>query len=111
MDLAIVPPLRRSLHTEKAPHPLRDQLAELIEDSAIDLLDPERLAVHAEDMRLKERDRVHHIGLVVNALVLSALQRSTPTGACSMRAGPTRRSAARRRARTRSGATCTRPFP
>ena len=110
MDLAIVPPLRRSLHTEKAPHPLRDQFAELIEDSAIDLLDPERLAARAEDMRL-ERDRVHHIGLVVDALVLSALQRSTPTGACLMRAGPTRQSAARRRARTRSGATCTRPFP
>ena len=42
-------------------------------------LDPERLAARAEDMRLKERDRVHHIGLVVDALVLSALQRSSDT--------------------------------
>lgn len=79
MELAVVPPLRRSLRAEKAPDPLRDRLAELIEASALDLLDPERLAARAEDLRLKERDRVHHIGLVVNALVLSTLQRSTDT--------------------------------
>src|SRR5262249_34614554 len=33
----------------------------------------------AEDLRIKERDRVHHLGLIVDALVLSALQRSTDT--------------------------------
>jgi hypothetical protein len=79
MDLAVVPPLRRSLRPERVPDPLRDRLAALIETSALDLLDPERLAARAEDLRLKERDRVHHLGLVVDALVLSALQRSTDT--------------------------------
>ena len=44
----------------------------------------------AEDLRLKERDRVHHIGLVVDALVLSALQRSSDTnGRLLDAAGPT----------------------
>src|SRR6202789_742672 len=47
MDLAVVPPLRRSLRPEKALDPLRD--------------------------------RVHHVGLIVVSLVLSALQRSTDT--------------------------------
>jgi len=79
MDLAIVPPLRRSLRPERAPDPLREQLAKLIETSAVELLDPERLAARAEDLRIKERDRVHHVGLIVDALVLSALQRSTDT--------------------------------
>jgi len=79
MQLAVVPPLRRSLRPEKALNPLRDRLAGLIETSALDLLDPERLAARAEDLRLKERDRVHHVGLVVDALVLSAMQRSTDT--------------------------------
>ncbi len=79
MDLAVVPPLRRSLRPEKLPDPLRDRLAALIETTALELLDPERLAARAEDLRLKERDRVHHIGLIVDAMVLSALQRSTDT--------------------------------
>ncbi len=79
MELAIVAPLRRSLRPERALDPLRDRLAELIETSALELLDPERLAARAEDLRLKERNRVHHVGLVVDALVLSAMQRSTDT--------------------------------
>jgi ADP-ribose pyrophosphatase YjhB (NUDIX family) len=79
MQLAILPPLRRTLRAEKAPDALREPLAELIESSALALLEPERLAARAEDLRLKERDRVHHAGLVVNAMVLSAMQRSTDT--------------------------------
>jgi hypothetical protein len=79
MELAVVPPLRRSLRPEKAPDPLRDRLAAQIETSALELLDPERLAARAEDLRIKKRDRVHHLGLIVDAMVLSALQRSTDT--------------------------------
>jgi putative transposase len=79
MDLAVVPPLRRALRPEKAPDPLRDRLAELIEASALELLDPARLEARAEDLRLIERHRVHHVGLLVASLVLSALQRSTDT--------------------------------
>jgi hypothetical protein len=79
MELAIIPPLRRSLRPEKAPDPLRDRLAALIETTALELLDPERLAARAEDLRVKDRNRVHHIGLIIDAMVLSALQRSTDT--------------------------------
>jgi len=79
MELAVIPPLRRSLRREKPVDPLRDRLASAIEASALDLLDPERLAARAEDLRLKERDRVHHIGLIVTALVLSSMQRSSDT--------------------------------
>ena len=79
MELAVVPPLRRSLRPEKAPDPLRDRLAALIETTALELLDPERLAARAEDLRVKDRNRVHHIGLIIDAMVLSALQRSTDT--------------------------------
>jgi putative transposase len=79
MDLAVIPPLRRTLRPEKAPDPLRDRLAALIETTALELLDPERLAARAEDLRVKDRNRVHHIGLIIDAMVLSALQRSTDT--------------------------------
>lgn len=79
MDLAVIPALRRPLRSEKVPDPLRDQLAEIIEASAIGLLDPARLDARAEDLRIIERHRVHHVGLVVASLVLSALQRSTDT--------------------------------
>src|SRR5262245_50294393 len=79
MDLAVVLPLRRALRPERAPDPLRDRLAELIEASALELLDPARLEARAEDLRLIERHRVHHVGLLVASLVLSALQRSTDT--------------------------------
>jgi hypothetical protein len=80
MELAVTPPLRRSLRSEKAPHPLRDRFAVLIEESsALALIEPARLAARAEDLGIKERDRVHHIGLIVNAMVASAMQRSTDT--------------------------------
>lgn len=79
MQLAIRPQLRRTGRSERAVHPLRDQLASVIETTAVDLLDPDRIELMAEDMRLVERHRVHHSGLVVNALILSAFQRSTDT--------------------------------
>ena len=56
MELAVVPPLRRSLRPEKAPDPLRDRLAALIETTALELLDPERLAARAPIKRLSTRD-------------------------------------------------------
>jgi len=78
-ELFVVPPLRRTLRSEQAPDPLRDQLAAIVERSALEMLDPALIEAQAEDMRLVERQRVHHAGLVVVALVLSALQRSTDT--------------------------------
>jgi putative transposase len=50
-----------------------------VEETAVELLDPERILALAEDMRVSHRKRVHHAGLVIDSLVLSALQRSTDT--------------------------------
>ena len=58
---------------------LREMLADVIESSAIDLLDPERLQAIAEDLRVVERRRGYHAGLVAVSLILSAMQRSTDT--------------------------------
>lgn len=58
---------------------LREVLAGIVEASAQSLLDPERLQAIAEDLRLVERRRGYHAGLVAVSLVLSALQRSTDT--------------------------------
>lgn len=79
MDLAIIPPLHRSLRPERAPDPLRDRLAVHVEQATLSLLDPSAIEGLAEDMRVIERHRVHHGGLVVTAFVLSALERSTDT--------------------------------
>lgn len=79
LELFVVPPLRRALRSERAPDPLRDQLAAVVERSALELLDPARIEAQAEDMRLIKRRRVHHAGLLTVALILSALQRSTDT--------------------------------
>ena len=78
-ELFVIPPLRRALRSEQAPDPLRDQLASVVEQSALEMLDPALIEAQAEDMGLVKRRRVHHAGLVVVSLMLSALQRSTDT--------------------------------
>ena len=45
----------------------------------LSVLDPAAIEALGEDMRVIERHRVHHGGLVVTALVLSAFERSTDT--------------------------------
>src|SRR3989337_1265957 len=79
MELAVVPRLRRPLAPEGAPDPLRDRLARLVEQSTLSMLDPDRIEAIGEDMRIIQRKRVHHGGLVVCAFILSALERSTDT--------------------------------
>jgi len=64
---------------KQAHFELRELLADVIETSAMDLLDPDRLQAIAEDLRLVERRRGYHAGLVAVSLILSALQRSTDT--------------------------------
>jgi hypothetical protein len=54
-------------------------LADVVEASAISLLDPDRLQAIAEDLRVVERRRGYDVGLVAVSIVLSALQRSTDT--------------------------------
>jgi putative transposase len=79
MELAVIPQLRRPLRAERAPDPLRDRLAFCVEEATLSMLDPDRIEAIAEDMRIIERKRVHHGGLLVCAFVLSALERSTDT--------------------------------
>ena len=79
MELALVPPLRRPLRPERQPDPLRDRLANLVDEAVLELLDPERIQAIAEDMRIVQRQRVHHAGLLVCSVILSAFERSTDT--------------------------------
>lgn len=78
-QLAVVPQLRRRRRSEIAPPSLRDQFALVVEDAALELVDPALIEGLAEDMRLIERQRVHHVGLIVGSLILSSMQRSTDT--------------------------------
>jgi hypothetical protein len=75
MDLAIVPRFHRPQHAEVAADPLRDRFAKHVEESVLGMLDPDRIEAMAEDMRLVRRHRVLHAGLVIDAMVLSALER------------------------------------
>ncbi len=79
MELAVVPRLRRPLRAERQPDPLRDQFSRVVEASALELLDPDRIEAIGEDMGVIRRHRVHHPGLIVCSLVLSAFERSTDT--------------------------------
>lgn len=79
MELHVVPQLRRGLAPAKGPDPLRDRLGQHVEAAVLDLLDPDRVEALAEDMRVIERRRVHHVGLVVASLVLSAFECSGDT--------------------------------
>ncbi len=78
-ELFVLPRLRRLPRSERSPDALQEQLAAVVERSALAMLDPDAIAAQAEDMGLVERQRLHHAGLVVVALILSALQRSTDT--------------------------------
>ena len=79
MELAIVPRLYRPLKSELAPDPLRERIAAAVELCAVKMLDPSRLEAIAEDMGLVKKKRVHHAGLIVCAVILSAFQRTTDT--------------------------------
>jgi hypothetical protein len=77
---ALFVPLREfKPRSELATDPLRDRLAKVVEDSALSLLDPRRIQAMAEDLGVVKLRRVHHLGLLVTSLVLSALERQTDT--------------------------------
>ena len=79
MELAVIPPVRHAFRSETWPDPIRERLAAAVEQTALEMLDPERILALAEDMRISQRKRVHHAGLVIDSLILSALQRATDT--------------------------------
>lgn len=77
--LFVVPPLRRSLRSEMVPDPVRDRLADVVAGSALAMLDPARIEAMAEDMRVIQLKRTHHVGLLVCSVILSAIERKTDT--------------------------------
>lgn len=79
MELALAPTLYRPPSPSK-PDPLRDRFSAYIERSVLSVMDPDRIDALAEDMRVVERHRVHHAGLLVCALVLSAFRQSEVEG-------------------------------
>lgn len=79
MRLAIMPRLLRPSRPALPAPSLQEKLAEVVEATALELLDPDRIQGLAEDMRIVQLERLHHLGLVVCSVVLSALGRSTDT--------------------------------
>jgi putative transposase len=79
MGLALAPTLYRPPPSSK-PDPLGDLFAPHVERSVLSMLDPDRIDALAEDMRVVQRHRVHHSGLLVCALVLSAFRQSEVEG-------------------------------
>jgi len=79
MELALAPTLYRPALSAKAS-PVRDLFVPHVEHSVLSMLDPDRIDAQAEDMRLVQRHRVHHSGLLVCALVLSAFRQSEVEG-------------------------------
>ena len=78
MELTIAPLLYRP--PPPKPDPLRDLFAAYVERSVLSMLDPDRIDALAEDMRVVQRHRVHHSGLLVCGLVLSAFRHSEVEG-------------------------------
>jgi hypothetical protein len=79
MDLHVPPQLHRPLRPAGAPDPLRDRLAAHVAASTVAMLDPARIEALGEDLRIVQLHRLHHAGLVVCALVLSAFERKADT--------------------------------
>ncbi len=79
MELAIVPRLRHPQRQESSANPLESLLVQHVEEVARSYLDPDRIDALAEDMRIVQRHRVHHAGLVAVAFVVSAFDGGTDT--------------------------------
>lgn len=79
MDLHLPAGLRRPHRPASIALPLRDRLAAHVASSTLSLLDPDRIEAIAEDMRIVELHRLHHAGLVVCAVVLSAFEQGSDT--------------------------------
>jgi len=79
MQLAVIPQVywRRDAAVESDE--LRKRLAAVVDATVLDWLDPERIDALAEDLRVVRRRRLHHFGLIVCSLVLSALERGADT--------------------------------
>jgi putative transposase len=77
--LFVQPRLDRTFRPEREPDPLLERLAAVVEQSTLSLLDPDRIQAMAEDMVVIRLKRVHHMGLLVSSLVLSALERQSDT--------------------------------
>jgi putative transposase len=79
MDLALSPTLYRPPPSTTSD-PLADRFAPYVERAALAMLDPDRIDALAEDMRVVQRHRLHHSGLLVCALILSTFRQSEVEG-------------------------------
>lgn len=79
MQLAVIPQLFRKQDSTPAACELRGRLAVAVDATVLDWLDPDRIDALAEDLRVVHRRRLHHFGLIVCSLVLSALERGADT--------------------------------
>jgi hypothetical protein len=79
MELAIVPRIRYPRRPEVSENALESRLALHVEGTVRSYLDPDRIEALAEDMRIVQRRRVHHAGLVATAFVVSAFDGGTDT--------------------------------
>lgn len=79
MELVVLPRFRRPGLRASTSDVLRQRLAAVVTSATLSVLDPERIQALGEDLRVAQRMRDHHLGLLVCSLVLSALQRSTDT--------------------------------
>jgi len=77
--LFVPPRLDRAFQPERKPDPLRERLATVVENATLSMLDPDRIQAMATDMGVIKLRRVHHMGLLVSSLVLSALERQSDT--------------------------------
>lgn len=73
MDLAVAPSQYQS-RPRLSPTPLVERFTPHVERSLLAMLDPDRIEMLAEDMRIVQRRRVHHGGLLVCAMVLASFQ-------------------------------------
>jgi len=77
--LFVPPRLDRTFRSERKPDPLRERLATVVESATLSLLEPNKIEALAFDMGVIKLRRVHHVGLLVSSLVLSALERQSDT--------------------------------
>jgi len=77
--LFVMPREFRPVRSELAQDPLQERVAEVVEESALSLLDARQVQAMAEDLGVVKLRRVHHVGLLVSSLVLSALERQSDT--------------------------------
>jgi hypothetical protein len=75
--LFIAPKLHRVLRPAAETPPLRDRFAAHVAEATLAMLDPDIIEAMGEDLRIVQKHRVHHAGLLVCAMILAAVERGS----------------------------------